>query len=130
MVKLVYRNDIINIMELAVLKIIFLSISFAVGFMSHASAGFIDNKTQWDKLSQQQKNGYAMGAFDVMQRYWSNDSKKIIDAKARRGKCVVELQLTSRDLSNIIDSVYVDLNKWQTDAGSALIQGLYKVCKL
>lgn len=112
------------------LKIILLSISFAIGFVSHASAGFINNKTQWDKLTQQKKNGYAMGAYDVMQVDWTTDTKKLGDMKAKRGKCVVELQLTSQDLSYIIDNVYADLNKWQISAGTALTQGLYKVCKL
>ena len=112
------------------LKIILLSISFAFGFVSHASAGFIDNKTQWDKLTQQQKYGYAMGAYDVMQIGWTNDTKKIRDMKEQRGKCVVELQLTSQDLSYIIDNIYTDLNKWKTSAGTALTQGLYEVCKL
>ena len=112
------------------LKIILLSISFAVGFVSHASAGFINNKTQWDKLTQQKKYGYAMGAYDVMQTSWTTDTKKLRNAKEQRGKCVVELQLTSQDLSNIIDNVYADLNKWQISADTALTQGLYKVCKL
>lgn len=101
-------------------------LAFLVLFPTAASAGFIENKADWDETSQAVKIGFVVGWFDAQSFITGADeyNQYIGD----RGVCVTDLGLTPGKFVEIIDSEYQDLESWDKPATFVLSTGLRKVC--
>ena len=108
------------------MKLITIILSLTFGLTTAAQAGFINNKTSWDDLPIQVKEGYAMGRFDdlVMGQY--NDTSYEKNRRTQFRECASRLNLTSSDMVDIIDKEYEDLSNWQWPP--LLMKGLCQVC--
>jgi hypothetical protein len=98
----------------------------AVSGANDASAGYVNNKSTWDPLSQAQKEAYAMGAFDIW--HLTDADADTLAYKNDIADCVVGLSLTSTQLVRAIDTEYNDLSSWDRPPIAVLLSGLRKVC--
>ena len=107
-----------------------LTILMFISFLATtASAGFINNKVDWDERSDSVKRGYASGLVDMhLQRMW-DDSQTKIDLAEHRKKCLLRMDMTSQGLVDLIDTMYQnDVSIWSFHPLRVLLQGLHKMC--
>ena len=92
-------------------------------------AGYVNNKTDWDKMPYAQKLGYAQGAFDEHTMATTYDNNMMRDLKEHRLDCLVNMGMTSVGIVELIDNMYSnDVGIWQFPPNIAMIQGLHKMC--
>ena len=112
------------------MKHILLTISLIFGATA-TSAGFINTKTAWDDLSNQAKQGYAMGAYDEHIMISTSDDNTLIKVKTHRHNCIVRMGFGSNDMVELINTVYRnDVSKWKLPPHTVMVQGLYELCGL
>ena len=112
------------------MKQILLTISLIFGATA-VSAGFMNTKTEWDDLSNQAKQGYAMGAYDEHISLSTTDDNATIKMKIHRQECVRKIGFDSNDMVELINTVYRnDVSKWKLAPNTVMIQGLYELCGL
>ena len=92
-----------------------------------ALAGFINNKSSWDKLPDSVKAGYVMGIWDELTtEYWDEPA----DVKQRKDgfrRCASDSEFDAEVMINIINKEYDDLKTWSFPPN--LYSGLCKVCR-
>ena len=92
-------------------------------------AGYVNNKTDWDRMPYAQKLGYAQGAVDEHTMMTTFDNDEIIALKEHRLDCLVNMGMTSVGIVELIDNMYSnDVGIWQFPPNIAMIQGLHKMC--
>ena len=100
--------------------------SVTFGLATAAQAGFINNKSTWDSLSWEVKQGYAMGKFDDLVMGSYNDGAREKRRKEAFRECAYRIKLTAQDMVEIINTEYKDLASWQFPP--LLMKGLCTVC--
>lgn len=107
-----------------------LTILMFISFLpTTASAGFADNKTVWDDLSNNEKEIYIMGVFDTYTTLTLDDSSATVALKIHRFDCVVKMPMGAQGLIDLVDTVYQnDISLWQRPPFIALTHGLQKMC--
>ncbi|MFY0634783.1 MAG: hypothetical protein JXQ91_13300 [Vannielia sp.] len=91
-------------------------------------AGYIQNKGMWDELSAHKKHGYVMGFMDsYLTRYVRSDRQWSVQGYYEQ--CLIDLDIRSDDLVEVVETTYSDLENWDKSADKMLAQGIYKVCK-
>jgi len=106
--------------------IIAVSIALAA---SPAWAGFVENRRQWNELTDAQKSAYAMGLLDARVQV-SDASPEIVAINDARLVCLVELGIRSTDLATIIDEGYTrDPERWSYAPVAILLQETNAVCR-
>ena len=80
-------------------------------------------------MSYSEKLGYVMGFFDEYTAISTLDSHEMIVLKQQRLNCVVDMNMNSQGLVDLVDTMYRnDVGIWKHPPHIALIQGLYKMC--
>jgi hypothetical protein len=107
-----------------------LTILMFISFLATtASAGFINNKVDWDGLSGSVKQGHAMGLLDMHLQPMFDDSQTTKDLIEHRKKCLLRMDITPQGLVDLVDTMYQnDVSIWSLPPTSVLIQGLHKMC--
>ena len=99
---------------------------FISALTTTASAGFIDNKTLWDQMSNLQKTGYVQGVFDFFTQTRS-DNEELNSLKEQRLQCLVDMDMTAQGVVDLVDTMYQnDISIWKHPPFIALINGLTK----
>lgn len=95
--------------------------------VSVSAGSYVSNRTTWREMSAEQRQGYAMGAFDSL-GLLNNDPAQ--DASAMgRSKCAKELRLSADDLVKLISDQYErDPTVWGLPAFAVLNNELNKTC--
>ena len=89
---------------------------------SQAEAGYIKNRSGWEKLTSDAQSGYVMGAYDWMSQVAPFEDNLFIN------KCALDMDLNSSDMIELVDTFYSDLSKWEVPPFLALLLGRRKVC--
>lgn len=92
-----------------------------------AEAGYLSTKSEWDQLSDAQRSGYVMGAFDGIALQWVGDASA--PARGDMETCSFEMGLTSASLVEIVNREYENLENWKYGPHAVLMMGLGKVCR-
>ena len=93
------------------------------------SDSFIANKQNWDDLGFAQQVGYAMGAFDQQHMVYDNDPRRLREMRKARRQCVVNAELNSHDLVELINTSYKnDVSTWKFPPNVVLLQSVMKMC--
>ena len=109
-----------------------MKLTSAIGFVivvlgaSAASAGYVGNKSDWDVMSDVQRQAYAMGAFDIWAQ--TDADAETLTYKKDIFDCASGLSLDSDQLVQVINAEYGDLSSWELPPFSVMLSGLRKVC--
>lgn len=94
-----------------------------------ASAAYIDNRADWDKMTIAEKQAYAMGAFDSLNIKMFDDAPETTAAKRGRLQCLVEMQVPNGTLAKLIDEGYAaDVSRFSHPPGVVLINQISAMC--
>ena len=78
-----------------------LILSFTLGLTTAAQSGFVNNKSTWDSLSWEVKQGYAMGQFDEIVMVLTSDGAKETKRKDGLNECAIRIKLTAKDMKRM-----------------------------
>lgn len=97
---------------------------------SASADAYATNRTRWNEMPADVREGYVMGAYDGLNMLLDDDDKAGRAFKLGRNACVTDLKLNSADLSKLVTEGYeADVSKWSEPPSGILIQQLYKVCR-
>jgi hypothetical protein len=100
-----------------------------IGLATPAVAGFIENRSQWNSLSEAQKSAYAMGLLDARVQV-ADSTSEFAASNAARLACLIELGITSSDLATIIDEGYArNAERWSAPPIGVLLMETNVVCR-
>lgn len=107
-------------------KLMLLTVVVAIGSASPASAGYINNKAEWNRLDD--KHSYVMGVFDGL-AVSTSDSKEDQAYFFGWNRCSQENGLTSLEFVQMVDQVYAeDVSNWSLPPLSMMLKGLNRLC--
>ena len=108
----------------------FLPILILISFLAKtALAGFIDNKTLWDNMSNLQKTGYVQGVFDLHTTLMTSDSQEMIALKKHTVQCVLSMKMTAQGMVDLVNTMYQnDISIWKHAPWFALLNGMTEMC--
>ena len=92
-------------------------------------AGFINDKNDWDLLTDGAKTGYVFGVFDLTTGMSSDDKKQDLLNK-KLYQCAVEKDMKDMDFFELIEQGYDNRATKNHPPFLYLIDGLQKLCKL
>ena len=91
---------------------------------------YIGTRTEWEKLSSDDKATYAMGLFDGLNINLLPASNDQIALRLGRHKCMKDLSLDSGNLAQIVNEGYAaDAATWGNPPIILILNQLRKVCK-
>lgn len=112
------------------MRTILMTVVLAIFTTTQVSAGFFNDRGDWDKLSDNRKDAYIMGAID---RHWILTPEGIEDGEnelvTRQATCILNLGLNSADLLKLVDEAYAaDVEKWTWPPLNVVINVVYQMC--
>ena len=104
--------------------------TFVLAFSSTSVlAGFINDKDDWDLLSDGAKTGYVFGIFDLTTGISNGDNEQDLLNK-KLYQCAVEKGMKDEDLFELIEQGYSSRSTKKHPPFLYLIDGLQKLCNL
>lgn len=98
------------------------------------SACYLCDRSDWEGANELTKLGFVMGAYaEKSTLMWGGDNRigAYRDTNVYRDDldtCVQDMALLARDLVDIINTTYLDLEMWELPPHIALGVGLHRVC--
>lgn len=100
-----------------------------VAIASPTVAGFIRDRSDWNRMGQAQKADYAMGLFDGLGQGVESREGQDVTFQARY-RCIAELRLQGADLATLIDEGYAgDASLWSRPPIAILLKQTNRVCR-
>jgi len=88
---------------------------------------YLCDRSDWNSSNQLTKTGFVMGA--IAQLTVNFVGQEAVNAYNNDlVACVVDLDLNAKDLVDIVDQKYLDLEQWEHPPHIAFSQGLREVC--
>lgn len=99
------------------------------GIGAAQAAAFISNRADWMMLSLDQRQTYVRGVLDARFIHYVDDTQDETAMKEAVPKCLVDLQVSSWDLSDLVTRRYNDdLATWRLPPAIVLVQQVAKLC--
>ncbi|SDY84878.1 hypothetical protein [Citreimonas salinaria] len=99
----------------------------AATFAAPVSAAFVGNRSAWTQLDALGQFRYVQGFVDGwlgMDAGNPEMNQYMDDIRS----CVIEMGLTARDFTEIVENQYEDLSNWEKPPYVMIIQGVREVC--
>lgn len=124
-----------RIMRPTILRLLALAAFFSITAPPVTHAEFIASRSEWAKMSDSEKTGYVMGVIDEYQFvYYNRKLSKELNAygasiKTDIKQCLLDLNLTSRDLIDLVENAHKNPKNWEFPSNTVLILEVFKVCR-
>ena len=97
---------------------------------AQASTGYVSNRSQWNTLSDSEKLGYVMGAFDRHIVLTNDGEENGENERARKiRRCVQEKEVSNSDLLKLVEETYSsDVKFFDYPPFVVVMNVLYRLC--
>ena len=106
-----------------------LIVLFSFSLATTASGQFVQNRGEWDDLSQSAKVGYVMGVLDRHLVLLPTDIDDQIANKKRLLSCLHDLGIDNLDLTKLVEEKYTDLDFWDWPPHAIIMNILFGLCQ-
>jgi len=95
-----------------------------------ASAGYVNNADQWNRLSPADKAAYVQGLNDTANFVFVNDDLATGLVKAARTRCLIQTKMAPNMLSDVITSAYAKTPQLRTQPPMIVyVSRLSEICR-
>ena len=105
-------------------------LALALSIPSVSAAGYFETRGDWNNWDDRPnyKAAYVMGVLDRSLALFIDNGEPDTKAILRQSDCLADLSLSPRDLVQLVDEAYTDIEKWKWPPHSVIQSVVFDLC--